>query len=390
MAARFFDELLSELPGVLMPTLRAHFALTYTQISLLDLVLRYVAAIIEPGAGLLIDVWQRRWLLAWGAFGVGLSTILLGLAPNFLFLLAAYAVYGLSSGPLAHTADIVLVESHPTAPDRIFTRATILDTIGALLSPLSVSVTLWAGLSWRWLLLACGLASLLYAVAILRTGFPAPAGHLRTHAQPEDAPPSLLAGLRQNLHHVLHDAHVWRWLIFMFILEILETPHIFRAVWLSEEVGMSQSLIGLYVAFETAIHLVSLLLLDRLLARTGARRILQVANIVLLLVIPLWLLSDGIVARFLLALPLNLFFAFYWPIGRAQSLNSAPGRAGAVTALNALFGLIPFTLVFGLLAEAITLTSATLWVSVFALLILMIMTARLPLTLAAGEGGDGA
>lgn len=372
LGGRFTDELLSELPGVLMPTLRAHFRLTYTQITLLDLALRYTAAAIEPGAGLLVDVWQRRWLLAWGAAGVGLSTMLLGLAPSFLFLLAASVIYGLASGPLAHTADIVLVEAHPAAPERIFTRATMLDTVGALLSPLSVAIVVWAGVSWRWLLLALGLSSFAYAALILRTTFPSPA-----NGQSEEEI-SLLAGLRDNLHHVLHSRDVLRWLVFMFALEILETPNVLRTVWLSEQVGMGQALVALYIAFEMAVHLFSLFYLDRWLARSNARRILQAANIALFVVIPLWLFTPGILPRFLLAVPLNFFFAFYWPIGRAQSLTSAPGRAGAVTALNSLFGLIPVTLLFGLLAEAVSLTSATLWVSLAALAILTLLTAKLP------------
>lgn len=377
---RFTDELLSGLPDVLMPALRAQFGLSYTQISFLDLALRYVAAAVEPGADLLIDVWQRRWLLAWGAAGVGLSVILLGLAPNFLFLLAAFAVYGLGSGPLAHTADVVLVEAHPRAPERIFARATMLDTAGALLSPLCVTLALWAGLSWRWLLLTFGFASLVYAVMLLRTPFPAPAG---SHSS-ENA--TLIADLRQNLRAVLTSRDVWRWLLFLFLFEILETPFIFKTVWLNEHVGMSQSLVGVYRAFELAIDLVSLVILDRWLTRHNARHILQLANAGLLLLIPLWLFTPGgIWTRFILALPLNFFFAVYWPIGRAQALASAPGLAGAVTAVSALFGLVPSSLLFGLLAERMTLTSAMLCVSVAALLLLVLLTRSLSTTPATNE-----
>jgi len=250
----------------------------------------------------------------------------------------------------------------------------MLDTFGALLSPLCVAAVISTGVSWRWLLVALGLSSFAYAALILRTTFPSPA-----NGQSEEDS-SLLSGLRDNLHHVLHSRDVLRWLIFMFALEILETPNVLRTVWLSEQAGMDQALVGLYVAFEMAVNLFSLFYLDRWLARSNARRILQTANIALFIVIPLWLFIPGILPRFLLALPLNFFFAFYWPIGRAQSLTSAPGRAGAVTALNSLFGLIPVTLLFGLLAEAVSLTTATLWVSLAALAILTLISARLPAT----------
>ncbi len=369
---RFTDELLSGLPDVLMPTLRAQFGLSYTDISFLDLALRYVGAVIEPVAGLLIDVWRRRWLLGWGAAALGLSVILMGLAPNFLFLLAAFVVYGLGSGPLAHTADVVLVEAHPGAPERIFARATMLDAFGALLSPLSVTLAIAAGVSWRWLLVTLGLSSLGYALILFRTRFPAPANG--QHEQQS----TLLANLRHNLRVVFASRNVWRWLAFLFVFEILETPLTFKTVWLNEQAGMSQGLIGLYRAFEMAVDLLSLFYLDSWLARSNYRRILQRANIALFLLIPLWLLTPGVLFRFLLALPLNFFFAVYWPIGRAQSLISSPGRAGAVTAVSSLFGLAPLSLLFGLLAERITLTAATLWVSLTALLLLALITRHLP------------
>jgi MFS family permease len=96
LAARFVDEVLSGLPDVLMPTIRAQLGLSYTQISLLYLILTYVAAAVEPVGGLLIDVWQRRWFMVWGAMGVGVATAVIGIAPTFLFLAAGFAIYGLA------------------------------------------------------------------------------------------------------------------------------------------------------------------------------------------------------------------------------------------------------------------------------------------------------
>ena len=61
LGGRFYDELLSGLPAVLMPTFRAYFRLSYAQISLLGLVLSYVAGAVEPLGALLIDIWRRRW-----------------------------------------------------------------------------------------------------------------------------------------------------------------------------------------------------------------------------------------------------------------------------------------------------------------------------------------
>lgn len=371
LAGRFTDELLSGLPDVLMPTLRTQLGLTYIQISLLPLALSYVALVVEPLAGLLIDLWRRRYLLAWGAAGLGLAVSVTGLAPTFLVLLAGFAIYGLASGPLAHTADVVLVEAHPRAPGRIFARATAIDTLGALLAPLLVTVSVWAGFSWRWLLLSLGSGSLLYAILLLGTTFPQPA------SAGESTHSGLLELLRDNVALVLGNRGVWHWLAFLFALNILEAPLAFKTVWLHEQAGLSQALVGLYRAMEMAVSLVSLLFLDRWLAYRKPSAILQTANVGLLLLYPLWLYLPGVWTRFLLAIPLNFLFTVYWPIGRAQVLASVPGRGGTVSAVHSLFGVLPFPFLFGLAAGSVGLTAVTLWTSLAALMVLTVIVRRL-------------
>lgn len=369
---RFADEILGGLPDVLMPTIRAQLGLSYAQISLLGVALDYVALVVEPAGGLLIDLWQRRWLMAWGAAAIGLAVALMGIAPTFLILLAGFALYGAGSGPLAHTADVVLVEGHPEAPDRIFARATAVDTVGALLAPLLVTLAFWLGLSWRWLMVGLGLSSLFYAALIWRTRFPPPANGAGREGR------SAWQDLGKNVRAVLKNGDALSWMVFLLIFDVLEAPLLFKTVWLREQVGMSQALIGVYRTLELVISLGTLLYLDRWLARSNPRRILQTASAGLLILYPLWLLVPSVWTRFVLAAPLNVLMTVYWPIGRAQSLASAPGRGGTVSALVSLAQVVPLALLFGLLAEAITLTAAMLWVSVGALLLLLVMAARLP------------
>ncbi len=371
--ARFADELLSGLPDVLMPTIRSQLGLSLTQVSLLGLTLNYVAAGVELINGLLIDIWQRRWLMAWGAAGIALAIITIGLAPTFIVLLLGYAIYGLASGPLAHTADVVLIEAYPDAPDRIYARATLVDTLGALLAPLLVSIAILAGVEWRMLLLLVGAAGLAYAALIVRTSFPAPG---RAEGQQQFG---FWGDVRQNVRAVLVSPRALSWLLFLFLFDVFETSAIFQTIWLYEDAGMSQALIGVYKAIEFGVGVVSLLVLDRWLERAGFRRVLLIACAGLLLLAPAWLLAPGIWSRFVIGVPLNFLAAVVWPIGRGQSLASVPGRAGAITAVSSLFGAIPLPLLFGLLAEAITLTAAMLWVSVGALLLLTILVLVAPL-----------
>jgi FSR family fosmidomycin resistance protein-like MFS transporter len=372
LAARFMDELLGGLPAVLMPTIRSQLGLSYSQVGLLSLTINYVSAIVEPINGLLIDLWKRPWLMAWGAAGIGLGTMVIGLAPTLAILMLGFAIYGLASGPLAHTADVVLVESYPDAPDRIYTRATALDTLGALLGPLSVAAVIWLGLEWRWLMVSLGFSSLLYAIIILRTHFPP---GVNSEKQATDGFWKSLTG---NLRMVLHSKQALRWLLFLFVLAVLESPMQFTTIWLREQVGMSQALIGLYQALQMAVGIISLLYLDRWLSKRSYRHILLVTSLALLVLYPIWLWLPGIWPRFVLSIPISFLFTVYWPIGKAQSLVAVPGRGGTITAIQSLLGFIPLTLLFGLLAESFDLTSAMLWIYFGGALLMVLLAWQMP------------
>ena len=349
LLGRFTDELLGGIPTVLMPTISARLGFWYAAIGFLSLVLNSVAALIEPVNGLLIDVWSRHRLMAWGAFGTGLSLVVIGVAPDYIWLAAGFAIYGLASGPLAYTADVVLVDAHPDAASRIVARSTLLDTVGALLGPLLVAAGLWAGIDWRWIVVGVGLWGPVYAVLLLGTRFPEPTAA-------DDG--RLFAEFGRNLRTVLASRTSMAWLLFLFAHELTEAPLPLRTVWLADEVGMSQSLVGLYVAFELAAMFLGVALLDRWLVRASARGVLRIVLGSLLLLYPLWFALPGVGAKFLVGGPLNLLGGVIWPIGRGESLASAPGRAGTLTAISSLTGLVPATLAVGLLAEAIGPTLA--------------------------------
>ena len=373
---RFTDELFSGLFDVLMPSIRASLGFSYTQIGVLHLVLAYVAAVVEPIHGLLIDVWRRHRLLAWGAAGTGISVVVMGIAPSYWVLLAGFAIYGLASGPLAHTADVVLVETHPEAPGRIYARATLLDTIGALAAPVLVTAGIWAGLDWRWIIGGIGVWGPLYALLILRTRFPLPPGAAAEGTAPTGG--ALLATFRDNLRAAISSRAALIWLLFLFAHDVLDAPLPLRTVWLADEVGMSQQLIGVYAAFELAVSLASVAYLDRWLRRSSPRAILTVAVAGLLVVYPAWFIAPGIASKFVLGLPLQVLLAVLWPVAQGELLSSVPGRAGALTALRSLFGFVPLTVLVGLLAESQGLTLAMLAFHLAGLAVMALAIARLP------------
>ena len=365
---RFTDELLSGTYAVLAPTFRRVFGLSLVAVALLDQVLFWVALVVEPPASLLIDVRSRRVLLATGAFFAGAALTVMGVAPGYEVLLVGFALYGVGSGPLAHTADVVVVESFPGDAERAFGRATFLDGLGALLAPLIVAAVSVAGLSWRVALVAVGAWGLVYARALAATPFPAPAGRAEERS-------SLRADLRANVRDVLRSREARRWLLFLLWLEVLEAPDVLAYVWLHEDVGMSQGMVAAYAAGEQVVGLLALLWLDRWLGRRDSRPVLLSVTLALLVLYPLWLFAPGIWGRVAVGVPLAFFWSLLWPIARARSLTAVPGRAGAVTAVLTLFAIVPMSLLFGVAAEVLGLRPAMLAVAVAAL-VLLLVTAR--------------
>jgi MFS transporter, FSR family, fosmidomycin resistance protein len=367
--ARFADELASGLLIVLMPAFRARLSLTVTQVGWLWQVLFSVAAVVEPIAGAAIDLIRRRPLLVWGAFGWGAALLLAAGAPTFGWLLAAFALIGLASGPLAHTADVVLVEAHPEAVERIASRSTVLDTVGALLAPASVAIAAWAGVDERLLLVVTGVAVCGYAVLLATSVFPPPPGR-RDGAS---APGQVVA----NVRAVVGDRTARLWLAALLVQEVLGLSELFEPVWLRDEVGASQSLVAVHVAVGMAATLAALLGLDRILARYGSLPVLVAACVGTAVLYPAWLLAPGIAIKLLLVIPRNAAIAPLWPILRSRSLAAIPGAGGTTSALYSLLGLVPLQVAFGWAASRVGLTGTMLVVHLTATGALALLVGRL-------------
>lgn len=351
-SGRFVDEVLSETARVLMPTFRRHFGLSLVQVGLLEQVLDWVALLVEPPASLLIDVRSRRVLLTVGATCLGLSVLLMGVAPTYAALLTAFAIYGIGSGPLAHTADVVNVEAYPDDPERAFGRATQLDTIGGLLGPGLVVLTGWLDLGFRPLLVVLGLATLAYAATIALTVFPAP-----RRSGPAGGR-GLLGELADNVGQVARHPRARAWLLVLLALDVFETATLLRYVFLVEHVGLTQAQAALYGTVEQLVDLAALAWLDRMLARRGSDGVLGWAALATAVLFPAWALVPGLWPRLFLGVPLAFAWTLMWPIAKSRSLASIPGKAGSVNAVTTLFVLLPLPIAFSALAQWIGLPEA--------------------------------
>jgi MFS family permease len=344
--ARFVDEVLSSAWDVLTPTFRRVFGLSLVQIGLLDQVLTWVALVVEPIAGVLIDLRSRRLLMGFGAAAVGASLLVMAGAPTFAVLLVGFALYGLGSGPLAHTADVVVVETFADNAERAYGRATFVDTCGALAGPALIAAAGFAGVSWRVVLAMLGACAVAYAFAIRSTSFPAPP---RVHNG--DRHP--VRDMVDNVLTVLRHVEARRALLVLFWFDLFETAFLLEYVWLHEEVGLSEPAVAVYAAAAQVVDLVALVALDRWLTRWDGARILRLAAVALIVLPTAWVAAPGIAGRILVGIPLSLAYAVVWPLAKSRSLTAIPDLAGATQAISALFAVVPLAIVQAAFSEAI-------------------------------------
>lgn len=365
LCARFTDELCSGLLVVLMPAMRARLGLSVQQVGWCFQVLFSAGAVVEPASGAAIDLVRRRPLLVAGAAGWAVALLVAAGAPSFGWLLAAFALAGVAYGPLANTADVVLVEGHPDAVERITSRSTVLDTVGALLAPGAVAAAGWAGVDGRVLLAATGGGVLGYALLLARSVLPPP--------PPHDRRAPLLAQAVGNVRVVVRDREARRWIGALLLVEVLDVTEVFEPVWLRDVVGVPLGLVGVHVSVGMAAGLVSLVLLDRWLERRDATPVLVVAAVATLVLYPAWLLVPGLPAKLGMVVLRDAASAPLWPILHARALAAVPGKAGAVSAVTALVGVVPLHAGFGWLAGRVGLTAGMLWVHVTAAVGLLIL-----------------
>lgn len=366
--ARFTDELCSGLLVIVMPVLRSRLGLTVAQVGWCFQALSSAGAVVEPLSGAAIDLARRRPLLVFGAAAWGTALLLAARAPTYGWLLTAFAFAGVAYGPLANTADVVLVEAHPDAVERIAGRSTALDTLGALLAPAGVAVAAWANVDEGVLLAGAGAGALGYALLLAGTALPDPAGGA--------GPAPAWARMTANLRAVLSDRQARTWMGALLLVEAFDVPEVFEPLWLRDVVGVPQALVAVHVGAGLAAGLVALVVADRWLATHDAEPLVVASCLAALVVYPAWLLAPGFAAKLPLVILRDAALAPLWPILHVRALAAVPGKAGAVSALTALLALLPLHAAFGWVAGRLGLTTTMLVVQVAATLAVLALLPR--------------
>jgi predicted MFS family arabinose efflux permease len=381
LAARFLDEWWVGLLLVLMPLIRDDLGLSYAEVSVLLASFGWAEWVADPITGLVGDVWPRRPLIAWSAIATAVIFVMLSGANSFLVMLLVCFGYSITVTPLATVADAVLVDTHPDAPGRIMARQTLIDTVGALLAPLTATVLATFGVPWPIAFVAGGCIFVGYALLLFGTRFPPTNGANHEEAEPGDGKRDPL-GLRmmwRNLKLVGRQPRVWRWLFFIAFSDFLGDVAVsFLPLFLADVIGLSDAMIGVYMAAYMAAGVVSLALLEPALARWGEGRVLWAGVLGVGVLFPLWVFSQHPVVTLAFLMLYALFASVLWPLGKARLLAAADGLTATVRALGPIAGLptnvVP--LVVGAVASAAGLRAGMLVLMIAPPLMLLLMRDR--------------
>ncbi len=368
LAADFFDEWLGWLVTGLLPDVRAHFRLDYAQagwVLTAHLAGGYVGAIV---GGVLADVWNRRRLLLGGAalFASGLA--LVGVAPSFAVTLVGCACIGLASGPVVHTAQVILVErarQDGQRLERFLARFNALGSVGDVLGPTFLAVGLSAGLGWRALFGAGALVMTAYGVTLAGATRHAP---LVPAARDSERPAwSLVVA-------TLADHRVLRLALALALLDALDEPFAgFVMLYLRDVVGASEALSNLAVAVLVGSTLGGFALAAHLGWTRG--RAMRVFLGTLTAGTAAFLLLPGLPAKVACLALVGVSTAGFYTSALAEALSLRPDTTGTTTSVLSLVGIVSLALppLVGAVSDSRNLTSGMILYAGLAALMLLLV-----------------
>jgi MFS transporter, FSR family, fosmidomycin resistance protein len=348
-AIDFFDELASGLPPAGAPDLRAEFSTSVTLLTLLVFTAPQLFSILVDTPLL---IWAERrpraQMVALGLAGMGVSLLGAGLARSALEFGIAFALFGPCSGLACGLAQAALMDSDPDQRERRMAGWAFAGMLGDLAAPLAMAGVAAASFSFRTAWLGVGASLLLAALAARRLRLQNLAA-----AAPGDDAPSFWVGL-QNKRLMI-------WQTGVALCSLLdETLTALVALWTKQQFPEDPHAVTVVLTASTLGGALGLVLLDRLLLRFAARRILAVACTLCLSLYFFWLHSRSLYGSALWMFFVGAFTAMQYPIAQAQAYRAAADRSGLVAAVGPIFSGLDLVspLVLGLIADRFGLYAA--------------------------------
>jgi FSR family fosmidomycin resistance protein-like MFS transporter len=363
LAIEFLDEFTFGARETAWPLIRADLHLTYDQIGLLLSVPGLLGNLIEPGLGILGDVWKRRVIVLGGGLIFTLALLLVVLSQSFGLLLLAFILLSPASGAFVGLSQSTLMDIEPARHEQNMARWTFAGSVGVVGGSLIIGV---AGMNWRgFFLMNAGLA-LLLLLAASRFSF-------NGSAPQEGEPFNFWVGLRGALRS-LRRREVVRWLVLLECSDLmLDVLYGYLALYFVDVVGVSQAQAGVAIAVWTGVGLIGDFLLIPLLERVRGLSYLRLSAALEFVLFPAFLLVPNLTLKLVILGLLGFFNSGWYSILQGQLYSSMPGQSGTVMTVGNVSGLIGslIPLIIGMAAERLGLQAA-IWLCLLGPIALLI------------------
>lgn len=337
LAIELLDELVFSAREAAWPAIRADLDLSYTQIGLLLGLPNIVAAVLEPGFGVLADTRWRAAVMVGGGIAFGAAMLLAAASPGFVVILVAFSVLYPASGAFVSTAQATLIDASEGRHEHEMARWTFAGSLGVAAGPIVLWSAYFVGVSWRVLFALFAAMAIALALALVRR-LPTPTGDSAdAEAEPD---PSFAESFRGALD-AARRRDVWRWLLLLAFSDLLMDIFFgFVALFLVDSVGLTEEgATGALVVF-TTVGLIGDGLVILVLRRVTGLRYVRTTAAIAVVVYPVFLLSPSTGVTIAGLSLVGLLNSGWYPVLMAGLYGALPGRSGAVLALSSAFGLV--------------------------------------------------
>ncbi len=347
------DEILFGAREAAWPLIRTDLGLTYVQIGLLTTVPTLLANVIEPAIGILGDTWKRRTLIVGGGIVFGLTSILMALSGNFEILMLVFVAMFPASGAFVSLSQVALMDHAPQRHEQNMARWTLAGSLGQVVGPILLGVSVTLGAGWRGLFIFIGVVSIVMAFIVRRSSISNGMGDGEERI-------SFVQGLRSAVY-ALRRLDVVRWLVLLeFSNLILDILLGYLALYFVDVVHVSEAEAGIAVAIFTGVGLLGDALLIPLLERVRGLAYLRVSAVIEFVLFIAFMVVEPVVLKLILIALMGFFNSGWYAILQGQFYSAMPGQGGAVMAISNVGGILGglFPILIGLLAERFGLGTA--------------------------------
>ena len=322
---------------IMIPSIRATLGLSDVAIGGISSAQSISSGIANIPAGILTDMFRKKvaWILFASMIMVGSGYLLISISPVYWVLLVGVVIVGFGTSMWHAPAFGTLAARYPRR--RGFAMAAHLTgaQVGNTTSPLIVGFLLagtigswvvFGGIEWRWLAAFISVPMILTALVVV--------SRFKTAGAESTGSVTLGAYFASAKRLLSNRAVLGMALLGAMRGAVHNSFQVFLVIYMREELGYSNTYVGLHIALITMAGIISTPIMGNLSDRVGRRPVISFAMTAMTVLLFLFLQFDSGISMMILIAVLGLFFFSVMPIINAAAMDMIDkGSEGSGTAL---------------------------------------------------------